>query len=77
MKEAEAKLQFEASLLRLRELEDKEREAKELAENNPNTAKATTIAIAPEKGKPPPTLGYILIILQYVLLIELMISEKN
>jgi len=55
VKEAKTKEQFEASLLLLKELEDKERQEKELIEKNPNVTPPTPI---PTKKKPSPRLGH-------------------
>lgn len=57
VKEAEAKQQFEASLLQLKELEDKEKEVKEAREKNPNIIAVPAIATTRVKGKPPLALG--------------------
>lgn len=58
MQEAEAKQQFEASLLQLKDLEDRKSEARELTNKNPNMIAVAAIANLPTKEKTPPTPGH-------------------
>jgi hypothetical protein len=62
VQETEAKQQFEASLLQLKDLEDKEREARKLTKQNSNMVEVATnlpskekTPLASAKGAPPPT----------------------